>query len=64
MAKKKLGAKLEAWNMCRLELGVKPFEKVDGKTKRALRRCVDEKTGEASDEGGRAKKGRKGKGRK
>lgn len=47
MAKKKrpLSPTLKAWNMCRLKLGVKPFEKATPQQRDQLRDCVDEATG-------------------
>jgi len=53
MAKRKLSPTLRAWNMCRLKLGVKPFEKATAQQKAALRECVEERTGT------RAKRGKK-----
>lgn len=52
--KKNLSPTLKAWNMCRLRLGVKPFEKTTARQKQALRECVDQAAG------ARAKKARRG----
>ena len=57
MAKKrKLSPTLKAWNMCRLRLGVRPFEKPTEAQRRALRDCVDQETGKRP---GRGKKARR-----